>query len=169
MSGQKQHPHRKFSEAEDALIQHLVQSGIGPNWIFIASLLPERNVRQCRERWQNYLSPGLTNAPWTAAEEEILEQKVLEFGTKWQQVVQYLPQRSTNQIRYHWITKCRSTSETSVDIRADRVMNDHFTSREMPKKGAEDFRNAIETAEDLFKFDRDHDWSFDGWTEPLLF
>jgi hypothetical protein len=43
--------------------------------------MPGRTLRQCRERWLNYLSPETTNALWTVQEEKILEQKVFEFNS----------------------------------------------------------------------------------------
>ena len=42
----------------------------GPNrWSVIASSLPGRNGKQCRERWHNQLDPKINTSAWTEAED----------------------------------------------------------------------------------------------------
>jgi hypothetical protein len=166
MRGGSLHPHRKFSKVEDALLQLLVESHIGENWIFIASRFPGRNVRQLRERWENYLSPKVCNFPWTADEEDLLERKVLEIGKKWGRIREFLPNRSTNQLKYHWITKCRSTAETPSKIPDSEAPEIH-----LPQEfdAADDCQNAFDSVEDLFKIGNDHEWSFESWAETQSF
>jgi hypothetical protein len=54
-----------------------------------------KTLRQCRECWLNCPSPEITNAPWTAQEEEeILKHKVFEFGASWNPVRRFLRGRS---------------------------------------------------------------------------
>ena len=47
----------------------------GPRrWSLIASSLPGRIGKQCRERWYNQLDPSINTLPWTDSEDLILIQ-----------------------------------------------------------------------------------------------
>jgi hypothetical protein len=76
-------PKHRFTADEDAVVKSMV--GIhGPRkWRLTADQLAGRTARQCRERWINYLSPNLSRAPWTAAEDSLLRAKVAELGPIW--------------------------------------------------------------------------------------
>jgi hypothetical protein len=53
----------RFIPEEDALLRQLVTS-FGPNnWERIAQYFPDRNVRQCRDRWNHYLTPNTVPVP----------------------------------------------------------------------------------------------------------
>jgi hypothetical protein len=41
-------------------------------WAAIASNLPGRNGKQCRERWHNQLDPSIKRESWTDEEDRIL-------------------------------------------------------------------------------------------------
>jgi hypothetical protein len=104
------HPRRlkkKFSLAEDVLLRELVQSSDPVNWSSVASHFPDRNGRQCRDRWVNYVNPTITNTPWTADEDRLLDEKFEELGTRWIRIAVAFPRRSASQIKNHWITKQR--------------------------------------------------------------
>jgi hypothetical protein len=64
--------------------------------------MPNRTARQCHERWLHYVSPGILNAPWTAAEEAIIEDKVKEYGQQWKFIERYLPGRRDSHIKNHY-------------------------------------------------------------------
>ena len=55
----KTHPRAKFTKEEDEMLKNLVENFGDNNWQVISSKMPGRNSRQCRERWQNYLSPDV--------------------------------------------------------------------------------------------------------------
>jgi hypothetical protein len=107
MEGSRRHVKKKFTPAEDLLLREVVTSSERLNWAQIASHFPERNGRQCRDRWVNYVNPTIINAPWTSEEERILYERFREFGTKWKQIADSFPNRSANQIKNHWLTKQR--------------------------------------------------------------
>ena len=53
-----------WSKEEDELIYELVNE-IGPkNWTEIAKHLPNRQGKQCRERWFNHLDPSINKTIW---------------------------------------------------------------------------------------------------------
>ena len=98
-----QEPRRKFTPEEDELLKNLVQSYVGKvKWSQIAKLIPNRNAKQCRDRYNSYLCPGLTNKEWTHEEDQLLIQKLIQFGTHWKQISAYFPDRGSNNIKNRW-------------------------------------------------------------------
>lgn len=105
---------RKFSPEEDIQLNRII-SIYGPRkWDQIALSLPGRTGRQCRDRFQNYLKPSLTNGPWTRDEDQLLEQKVCELGQHWNKIAKFFIGRSSNNIKNRFYTyiykkkKCNS-------------------------------------------------------------
>jgi hypothetical protein len=97
----------KFTQMEDIrLIQIVSRYGCG-NWNFIAAQIPGRNARQCRERWVNYINPELNHQPLSRAEDLLLETKYEELGPRWQLIATFLPGRSKNLLKNHWMSKQR--------------------------------------------------------------
>lgn len=72
------------------------------DWNEIAEKVPGRTAKQCRDRYQNYLSAGITNKPWTDEEDQILREKVREIGNKWKEISAFLPGRGSNNIKNRW-------------------------------------------------------------------
>jgi hypothetical protein len=98
----KDHPQAskvKFDHTEDRLLFDAVLIFGCANWHRIASLIPGRSARQCRERWKNYLNPDLFNGEWTADDDRMLRAKYDEIGPKWVVIAQYFPGRSKNSVR----------------------------------------------------------------------
>ena len=93
---------RSFTEYEDEQIKKLVQEFGDQNWKKIAEHLKTRSARQCRERYKNYLTPGIVNGPWTKEEDELLIQKFHEYGAKWIQIASFYPTRSEINIKNRW-------------------------------------------------------------------
>ncbi|OHT10458.1 hypothetical protein TRFO_20274 [Tritrichomonas foetus] len=91
-----------FSPEEDKLLLALVKEYGDKNWRMIAKKMENRTTRQCRERYRNYLSPNLTNGPWTAEEDLLLEQKNFELGPKWATIAQSFKNRSDVNIKNRW-------------------------------------------------------------------
>jgi hypothetical protein len=54
-----------WSASEDQQLTELVGQYGGKHWARIASLLPGRTGKQCRERWCNNLDPSLKKGAWT--------------------------------------------------------------------------------------------------------
>ena len=93
---------RQFSLLEDQTILKRVAQFGAKNWDLIASVIPERTGRQCRERYYNYLSPEITNSPWTPEEDQILIQEVQISGSSWSKIAPKFPGRSPNNIKNRW-------------------------------------------------------------------
>lgn len=51
-------------------------------WNHIADKIPNRNGKQCRERWCNHLRPDLKKGDWTDAEDEFILKYQSRIGNK---------------------------------------------------------------------------------------
>lgn len=94
----------KFSKEDDETLKSLVKE-LGENsWRLVASRMPGRNPRQCRERWMNYANPDIKKRPWTPTEDALLQKKYEEMGPRWHPIAAFFPHRSCNQIKNRFST-----------------------------------------------------------------
>ena len=85
---------QKFTPEEDIRLKQLVAELGTKAWKKVSARMPDRTTRQCRERYNNYLSPLLNMDPWTADEDKLLEEKVKEMGQKWSIIAHFFNGRS---------------------------------------------------------------------------
>ena len=97
----------KFTPEEDEKLRRLVGDSVDIDWAKIAAQLPNRNQRQCRERWQNYLNPTLSNREWTPEEDEMVVQKFKEYGPHWNIIARLFQGRSGNSVRNRYLVIMR--------------------------------------------------------------
>jgi hypothetical protein len=95
----------KFTNEEDTRLADAVRLCGRGNWELVASALPGRNPRQCRERWANYINPVLDQSPLRPDEEHLLDDKVAEHGRRWQFIVSFFPRRGRNTIKNNWLMR----------------------------------------------------------------
>lgn len=91
-----------FTLQEDAILRQLVQQLGDNNWVTIAQFMPNRNARQCRDRWRGYLRPTLNSSSWSEEEDRILIQKFKEIGPRWSMIGKSIPGRSEISIKSRW-------------------------------------------------------------------
>jgi hypothetical protein len=107
-------PKFNFTAQEDMVLKNLVAEFGEDNWNLIASRIPARNPRQCKDRWTNYLSPGVTMIPWTPEEDDRLIAKVQEFGRRWVRIAEFFPMRTDVHIKNRYIVlQRRETREAA--------------------------------------------------------
>jgi hypothetical protein len=106
---------QKFTPDEDALLRSIVEEDKAKDWTEVAALLPGRNARQCRDRWSNYVNPKIESAPWTQEEEELLEAKFRQYGSKWYQIGAFFPNRSKAQLKCQWRAKHKDMRKRHPD------------------------------------------------------
>ena len=117
-------PRKMFTPQEDALIVMLVDKYGQKDWKLIAQSLPNRTTRQVRERFRNYLTPGLTNGPWSRQEDELLKNLYAQYGPKWSKISTFFKSRSDVNIKNRW------TSISKVNY----YVSSPETVPEMPQK-----------------------------------
>lgn len=106
---------KAFTTAEDLILISLVNQIGTQSWERIAVHLPNRSARQCRERWISYLSPNITNGPWSTSEDQLLLQLVQQYGTKWTEISRYFINRSDANIKNRYYSHLKPKPKTSSD------------------------------------------------------
>ncbi|OHS97230.1 hypothetical protein TRFO_36583 [Tritrichomonas foetus] len=94
---------KRFTLEEDALLKKLVLQEKISTWEEIATFMPGRNGRQCRDRFNNYLYTSISKNPWTDQEDDIIIKKYYEIGPHWTEISKFLVGRSGNNVknRFH--------------------------------------------------------------------
>lgn len=143
-----QKKHIKFTAQEDELLKTLVQQEGPHKWSKIATKMPGRTAKQCRDRFQNYLNPSLTNGQWTVEEDQLLFQKIGEYGKKWKLISKFFPNRSHNNVKNRYNSRKYMKSNES---KIEGIENKDESSKE---------NDTIAAEESIFKiFDEAQIWS----------
>lgn len=93
---------KKFTPEEDEKLKQLVGLFGSKKWESIASQMPGRTGRQCRDRYKNYLVPGYFNGQWTQEEDDLLKEKYLNMGPQWSKMTAFFDGRSANSLKNRW-------------------------------------------------------------------
>ena len=96
---------KHFQKEDDEKLIELINTH-GKNWKIIHSKLPKWSERQLRDRYLNYLQPGINNSEWTFLEDSFLLSKVQQVGHHWSKLAELFPNRSPVNIknRYSYLT-----------------------------------------------------------------
>jgi hypothetical protein len=123
-------PKVKFTADEDRKLRVLVGASAAPDWTAIARELPNRTPRQCRERWQHYLAPQVSVAPWTPAEDALLATLQSVRRSDWAGIASVMLGQTNNAVKNRWHTLQRrvkgrrsARSQPPNEQRADTETN----------------------------------------------
>ncbi|EAX98897.1 Myb-like DNA-binding domain containing protein [Trichomonas vaginalis G3] len=86
-----------FSKKEDEKLIKLVKffgRKKDVNWQFVAQQMGNRNVRQCKERFLNYLDNHVNRSEFTPEENKFILEKVQQIGTKWTKISSMMKNRT---------------------------------------------------------------------------
>ena len=92
----------KFTQEEDKLLKDLVEKYGEKSWEKISRHIPNRTGRQCRDRYCNYLQPGLSSSNWTQEEDQLIIDLYDTIGNHWVEIAKYLKGRSGNNVKNRW-------------------------------------------------------------------
>ena len=111
------HKKRKtFSKEEDARLLTLVKYYGITQWAKIASLMPFRSTRQCKERYEGYLAPSVNHEKFSSEEDLLLLEKYDKFGSKWKTISSFFEGRSGNQLKNRWNTYLSKLTKEQIDL-----------------------------------------------------
>lgn len=111
---------KKFTAEEDERLRELVQRKGAKKWNVIASYMPGRTGRQCRDRYHNYLVPGFFHGEWTQSEDDLLREKYNELGPQWTRITYFFQHRSANSLKNRWnyfVSRVSTEAEPQTDAK----------------------------------------------------
>ncbi|EAX87556.1 Myb-like DNA-binding domain containing protein [Trichomonas vaginalis G3] len=112
---------RMFTLEEDMIIYSMVNMQKDKNWKLIANALDGRSPKQVRERYKNYLAPGIVNAPWTHQEDDLLKDLYKKIGPKWSQLKGYFKNRSEINIKNRWSSLAKLSGECQSNVNSPLI------------------------------------------------
>lgn len=156
--------HIKWTKEEDDNLRQLVKKYGENNWMEISKNMGNRKIRQCRERWQNYLNPNLKIGNWTNEEDELILKKRYELGPKWKVIEKFFENRTDAMIktRYNALIrdKERKIKKQILDsfIKTSRKKK-KYNKRKSKKKYQNNYWDFLYQEEDnddyLFEYDNE--------------
>jgi hypothetical protein len=99
-----------WAPEEDDRLRDCVAINGTSNWSVVAEHKPEREGKQCRERWYNHLSPDVNKGAWTEEEDRIIISMQEKIGNQWAKITKLLPGRSDNAVknRFHMAMRAKN-------------------------------------------------------------
>jgi hypothetical protein len=104
-----------FTSQEDQILQRAIEQYGTDDWDSVATMLPGRSARQCRERWLTYLDPEVNRTPWTSEEDGLLFDVFQSHGPRWGSIVGFFLNRTQNNIKNRYNTVVRKARALGLD------------------------------------------------------
>jgi hypothetical protein len=131
-----------WSAVEDEALTTLVAVHGIKCWSLIASKLPGRIGKQCRERWFNHLDPSIKKDAWTAEDDEIIMAAVSKIGPKWADIAKMLQGRSDNAIKNRYNSSIRKKSRRDTTSIEQEILHVNPSSSSDPIESSAPIRQS---------------------------
>jgi hypothetical protein len=92
----------QFSNIEDKFLIEFVKEHGSSDWKKISDLMGNRTPRQCKDRWNHYLNPNLKTSYWIQDEDDLLIEKVNQYGPRWIFLSQFFQGRTDTMCKNRW-------------------------------------------------------------------
>jgi len=96
---------------EDQILLKAIAENSEAKWSELATFLPGRTGKQCRERWHNQLNPAISKEPWTEEEDRIILREYAQCGPRWADIAAELRGRTDNAVKNRWNCSMRRKVE----------------------------------------------------------
>ncbi|CAG8491058.1 4165_t:CDS:2, partial [Paraglomus brasilianum] len=98
---------RSWTAKEDNELRTCVRN-LGPRWVKISSILDERSAKECAERWNNCLRPGINATSFSLTERQMIKEFYRIYGPQWSRIAANLPRRTSQMVKNCWYSMRRS-------------------------------------------------------------
>jgi hypothetical protein len=97
----------KWTADEDDQLRAAVALCGAESWNRVATFVPTRTGKQCRERWISQVAPAISKEGWLPEEDAVLIRAHSILGNRWTSITAQLPGRSPLSVknRWHWLKR----------------------------------------------------------------
>nr|QFG01315.1 MYB family transcription factor MYB7 [Larix gmelinii var. olgensis] len=100
-----------WSEQEDNVLREQVRIHGIERWALISSQLKDKTSRQCRRRWNTYLSTAYKKGSWSQEEDIILFEAHKKFGNRWTEIAKVVQGRTDNAVKNRFNALCKKQAK----------------------------------------------------------
>lgn len=157
---------KRFTKEEDEKIRKLVDIFGTDCWTLISQFVKGRSPKQIRDRYSNYLMPGIFFGEWTQEEDELLVKLFSEYGSKWSFIHDHFPNRSANSIKNRWYYFLSKKHPNKSDIKKSNCSDNQKNSdcKEIENcSSKKHFNTNGNLMDDVSENDMLGDLSFEEW------
>ncbi|CAI5729870.1 unnamed protein product [Peronospora destructor] len=135
---------------EDELLKELVAEG-RKNWGQVATRIPGRTSKQCRERWYNHLDPSIIRGEYSQAEDCMILDAQSRLGNRWSAIAAMLPGRTEDAVKIRWKSLCRVRKGQGRRAQSGRITTPtdimEIPGQMMPQNGTRFNDNMVKSEE----------------------
>ena len=96
-----------WSKDEDDIIIECVIK-LGTKWSSISKIMINRNGKQIRDRYLNYLDTNINREKFSEEEDKLIQEKYKKYGSKWTKISKYLERRTPEMIKNRFYSFLKS-------------------------------------------------------------